>query len=422
MTWDIEDFTDKDVVFVGVGKGRAYEGFKAFLDKHGRQRSLNGVDRQNTANPLGFLKDYDPAQTVFVKNEAIPGHEMPVSYVTPMQLFFKLVGQTGAQTVGITGTKGKSTTAALTAHILKTAGKDVILAGNIGLSPLESLDSADANTIYVLELSSYQLDDLKASPHISACINLYNDHTDWHGSLEAYWAAKHNIILHAAADDLFIYNSDFPTLNHWAKEATCRTKAINPSEKLGLLEHSRLFGEHNRLNALVTLEIARECGVDDNISEQAINSFEPLRHRMQYVSTKNNRVYIDDAIGMTPESTLASLAAITTKYGNIGCLLLGGQDRDYNFTNLMLKVAAYNIPNLVLFPNTIEKMRFALPEGYTPNIHESENMDDAVAFASQNSPDKSVILLSTAAPSYLLWRDFEDKGDQFQTAVNNLQA
>lgn len=417
MSWNLAEFASKDVVFVGVGKGRAYAGFKAFLGKHGAQKSIVGVDKQNTADSLGFLKKYDPAQTIFIKNEAIPGHEIPVVYITPMQLFFKLVSQTGAKTIGITGTKGKSTTAALTAHVLKTAGKDVILAGNIGISPLESLDSADANTIYVLELSSYQLDDLKASPHISACINLYNDHTDWHGSLEAYWAAKHNIMLHAAADDLFIYNSDFPTLNHWAKEATCRTKAINPSEKLGLLDRSKLFGEHNRLNALVALEIARECGIEDNISQHAINSFEPLRHRMQFVAIKNGKTFIDDAIGMTPESTLASLAAINEKYGDIGCLLLGGQDRNYNFTELMQKVAEYNIPNLVLFPNTIQKMRFALPEGYTPKIHESENMDDAVAFASQNSPDKSVILLSTAAPSYLLWKDFEDKGDQFQAAA-----
>jgi UDP-N-acetylmuramoylalanine-D-glutamate ligase len=202
--WPLDRFAGKQVVFVGAGKGRAMAGVQAFLETHGRLASFTGIDKGIGDRPLAHLLDYDPEQTIFIKNEGIPGNEMPVPYITAMQLFFSLVPLTGAATVGITGTKGKSTTTALTAHILKSAGKQVVLAGNIGISPLIALDEATPATIFVLELSSYQLSDLSESPHISACLNLYNDHTDWHGSLEAYWEAKHNIMRFAKTSDELI--------------------------------------------------------------------------------------------------------------------------------------------------------------------------------------------------------------------------
>ncbi|CAN5179890.1 UDP-N-acetylmuramoyl-L-alanine--D-glutamate ligase [soil metagenome] len=419
MTWNLTQFEDKHVVFVGAGKGRAMAGAKQFLERNANIASFSGVDRQKGDQSLDFLADYDEASTIFIKNEAIPGDDMPVPYLTSTQLFFELIGEVGATTVGITGTKGKSTTAALTAHVLKAAGKSVVLAGNIGVSPLLHLDEASSETVFVIELSSYQLSDVTFSPHVSACINLFNDHTDWHGSLDAYWEAKHNIVRFARPDDLFIYNPSFPTLVSWADEASCRTKAIDVNETLDLSQ-AQLFGDHNRLNALVVREICRELGVSDTEFTEALTSFTPLEHRMQVVATKQDVTYIDDAIGMTPESTLASLIAVTEKFGKVGCLLLGGQDRGYDFTALMQHIADDSIPNLVLFPDTVDKIKAALPEGYTPNIFEATNMADAVSFAQTNAPSNSVVLLSTAAPSYSLWKDFEDKGNQFQAAVSSL--
>lgn len=419
MNWPLENFSGKDVVFVGAGKGRAMAGVQEFLTRNASLKSFTGIDKQAGDKPLGFLLDYDTSRTMFIKNEGIPGQEMPVPYTTAMQLFFELVKQTGATTVGITGTKGKSTTTALTAHILKSAGRDVVLAGNIGVSPFEGLEGATNKIIFVLELSSYQLSDLKVSPHISACLNLYNDHTDWHGSLDKYWEAKHNIMRFAGDQDVFIYNPDFPALKDWADNANCKTVAIDTSERLDISK-AKLFGEHNRLNALIAREVARQFNIDDETTLAAINSFEPLRHRMQLVATKNNRTFIDDAIGMTPESTTASLKAVSQKFGQIGCLLLGGQDRNYDFSELMKFIASQKIPKLVLFPDTVKKMQAAMPADYQPEIYEISDMAAAVKWAADNAPQNSVVLLSTAAPSYSLWRDFEDKGDQFQTAVRGL--
>ncbi|MGH7238132.1 MAG: glutamate ligase domain-containing protein, partial [Candidatus Saccharimonadales bacterium] len=183
------------------------------------------------------------------------------------------------------------------------------------------------------------------------------------------------------------------------------------------LTKAQLFGDHNRLNALVAREIARQFRVDDGATLAAINSFKPLRHRMQPVAVKNSLTFIDDAIGMTPESTMASLKAVTEEFGQVGCLLMGGQDRNYDFSELMNYIAAQKVPKLVLFPDTIKKMRSALPANYAPEVFEAPNMPDAVKWAVKNAPKNSVVLLSTAAPSYSLWKDFEDKGDQFQAAV-----
>ena len=419
MKFDLSEFEGKDVVFVGVGKGRAAAGIQPFLEQHAQLKSFSGVDKQPGDKPLDFLLDYDPKTTVFIKNEGIPGAEMPVPYTTALQLFFRLAKDNGVTTVGITGTKGKSTTTALTAAVLERGGQRVVLAGNIGLSPLPALSEATPETVFVLELSSYQLSDLSVSPHIAACINLYNDHTDWHGSLESYWEAKRNIMRYMSPDDVFIYNPDFAALNEWANAAACKTIAIDPSEKVDLAG-ARLFGAHNGLNVLVAREIARQFDIPDATTMEAVRSFEPLRHRMQTVATKHSRTYIDDAIGMTPESTTASLAAVTQTIGPVGCLLLGGQDRNYDFTQLMHTIASYKIPHLVMFPETTAKMKAAMPSDYQPEIFETESMTDAVHYAAEHAPESSVVLLSTAAPSYVLWKDFEEKGDQFQAAVEAL--
>ncbi|HSX15798.1 MAG TPA: UDP-N-acetylmuramoyl-L-alanine--D-glutamate ligase [Candidatus Saccharimonadales bacterium] len=419
MTFDLSEFDGKDVMFVGMGQGRAAAGIQPFLEEHSKLKSFSGVDKQPGDKPLDFLLDYDQSQTIFVKNEGIPGTEMPVPYITALQLFFRLAKANGVTIVGITGTKGKSTTTSLTAAMLEHGGKKVVLAGNIGISPLPALSEAAADTIFVLELSSYQLSDLTQSPHVAACINLYNDHTDWHGSLESYWEAKRNIMRFMGADDVFIYNPDFAALNEWANAAACKTVAIDPSEQVDLTG-AKLFGAHNGLNVLVAREIARQFGVPDETAMEAVRDFEPLRHRMQRVATKNGRTYVDDAIGMTPESTTASLAAITQTIGPVGCLFLGGKDRGYDFTDVMHAVAGYNIPHLVMFPETTAKMKAAMPPDYHPEIFETESMVDAVNYAAEHAPENSVVLLSTAAPSYILWKDFEDKGDRFQAAVEAL--
>lgn len=417
----LNDIRGKDVVFVGAGKGRSLEGIEEFLRNKLEFGTFQAVDKQDTANPLVFLQNYDKDRTIFIKNEGIPGQEMPVPYITPMQLFLSEVAKTGAKLVGITGTKGKSTTASLTSHILETAGKHTILAGNIGTSALASLLKQDITpaTIFVLELSSYQLSDFQPKLDIAACINLYNDHADWHGTTAKYWSDKQNIVRALSPDSYFVYNPDFDQLNEWTKYTQAKLAPIDSSEAFDMTK-VKLFGDHNRLNILIAKKITSLLGIDDDTIRNAVNSFRPLDHRMQFVATKKGLTFIDDSIGMTPESTIASIKAVTSKYGEIGCIMLGGQDRGYDFSNLMNLLADLNIPNIVLFPDTVSKMKGSLPPGYHPNLMEASTMAEATRLATDSSPENSVVLLSTAAPSYSLWKDFEDKGNQFQSAVNSL--
>ncbi len=421
MNWPLEQFEDKSVVFVGVGQGRSMNALESFIIANANVVSFEGVDKQDTTEPLEFLKQYDADNSVFIKNEGIPGHEMPVPYVTPINIFFACIEKLQARTVGITGTKGKSTTAALTADMIRAGGyNDVRLAGNIGTSVFEGIETATKDTVFVIELSSYQLSDVEYSPSVAACINLYNDHADWHGSVGAYWEAKHNIIHRSQKSDLFVYNPAFPELERWAQHATCRTIAIDPNEDIDL-SRSSLYGDHNKLNALIARLIAREFDVPDEISQQALDSFHPLPHRMEFVAEKDGHIFIDDAIGMTPESTTASINAILEKYGSIGCLFLGGTDRGYDFREFFKFIEKQQVPNIILFPDTIAIMRASMPESYRPNILEASDMRTAVRWAHEMAPKQSVVLLSTAAPSYSLWKKgFEEKGRQFKQNVLEL--
>lgn len=416
----LADLNGKQVVFVGVGKGRSFDGFKDVIARSGiAPASLTGVDKKPGDDPLGFLKEYDQPGTVFVKNEGIPGREMPVPYVSPTALFFDEISGSGATVIGITGTKGKTTTTSLVGEFLKAAGKKVIVAGNIGNSVLHYVDQVDADTVLVLELSSHQLADLKVSPHIGAVTNLYEDHLDYYGSLEAYWEAKHSIVKFMGQDDYFVYNPDFALLNQWADGSSAHKLPLDTNETIDMSK-TGLIGDHNRLNALMARSIARLLDVSDEVCQAALDKFQPVRHRLQTVKTVNEVTYIDDAIASQPEAAIAGITAVAERIGKIGCILLGGQDRDYDFSELMNTLAEQKVPNLVLFPDTTEKMKAALPAGYQPEILETSDMAEAVAWASDRAPHGSVVMLSTAAPSYSVWKDFEEKGDLFQEAVAKL--
>ena len=418
----LDQFAGKDVVFIGLGQGRSAAGIQSYLAKHSSMASFTGVnqDPKTPADPWASLKVYPSETTVFIKNEGVPGRLVPVPYVAPMQLFFDLLAPTGATTIGITGTKGKSTTTSLVATMLEKSGKQVFLCGNIGTSVFSYLDEATTESIFVIELSSYQLADMHTSPHISCCINLYFDHADWHGSKEAYWEAKHNIMRFATGDDYFVYNKAFPELEAWASSATCHVEPFAADETIDMGK-STLLGEHNRLNALAARHVALLGGATKDGVQSALDEFQPLHHRLETVAVKNGVTYIDDGIATTPEATLAALAAVTKAVGPVGCLMLGGEDRGSDFGELLQMTKQLAIPALVLFPESGERMQKELPSGYEPQMLVTRDMSEAVRFAAAHSPSGSVVLLSTASASYSIWPEgFEQKGRQFLDKVLEL--
>ncbi len=417
MSFELPEFSEKDIVF--IGKGREAKSFEKFALDNLSVSSLRFIDEHDGDDYLNNLKKLDLNKTVIVKTAGCPGRIVPVPYTTPTKVFFDCVKQIGSRTIGVTGTKGKTTTASLLAYILKNAGYKVVLAGNIGKPMLDYLAEADNQTIFVLELSSYQLAELEVSPDLALITNLYRDHVDYHGTLENYWESKRNIMRYMNKQNNVVFNPQTEVILHWMAESEANALPINPDETVDM-SRSELIGDHNRLNYLIARTAAQSLGVDRMTCQSSLHTFKPIKHRLQKVRTVREVTFIDDAIASQPEAAIAGITACVRQVGPVGCVMLGGQDRDYDFTELVKLLSTLLIPKLVLFPDTGAKIKDLLPEEYKPEIFETDSMEKAVNWAASHTPTSSICLLSTASPSYSLWKDFEEKGDQFQDAVNSL--
>ena len=405
----IETLRDKKIVLVGFGvEGKAT---LRFLQHYFPNKIFDILDETLDPHYLEKQKDYDLA----IRSPGIPKELITIPHTTATNIFFANARGT---TIGITGSKGKSTTAALVHTILKEAGREAELCGNIGRPMLETLlETKERELVYVIELSSYQLDDIEYSPHISVILNLFPDHMDYHGGVEHYWNAKKNIVKCATKDDYYIYNPAYEDLKKLAQETNAKSAPF--IEALPFPESMiHLLGAHNRDNVRAAVTAAKLFGVSEDVLESAIKKFKSLPHRLEYVGTYRDIIFYDDAISTTPESTILAIESLK----NVGTILLGGKDRGYNFSRLARIVLDYKIPNIVLFPESGEKIlaELKLLEPHLPKILETRDMRTAVQFAYDSTPRGMICLLSTASPSYTLWKNFEEKGKVFQEAVREL--
>lgn len=420
MTFDLHEFYNKDVVFIGRD-GKEGKSFQSFIQEQAQIRTFSFVDEKDGPDYLEKLKALDQEQTIIVKTPGCPGRLVPVPYTTPTKIFFKCARQTQAKIIGVTGTKGKTTTASLLAHILQNAGYQTILAGNMGNPMLTALESISDQSIFVVELSSYQLAELDVSPDMAVITNLYRDHIDYHETLENYWEAKRNIMRYMTEANSVIFDPNTEVVFHWLAESKAQRFPIDPQETVDM-SHAQLIGDHNKTNYLLARTTAIQLGVDRLTCQSALRTFKPIPHRLEKVRTVKGITFIDDAIASQPEAAIAGITACIRQIGPVGCVMLGGQDRDYDFTKLAKLLYTLAIPCLVLFPDTGAKIQALFPDSYKPKTFETTDMAEAVSWASENCPSGSVCLLSTASPSYSIWKDFEEKGDLFQKAVNKLPS
>ena len=328
--------------------------------------------------------------------------------------------QQGGTLIGVSGSKGKSTTASLIAFVLEAAGKPVLLAGNIGQPMLSEVDKLSRpGLIVVLELSSYQLQDSAPKPDIAVLTSLFPEHLNYHGSLERYYAAKQRLFCFQSSEQRLFYHQD-PACQALVKDAHAQATPFQAADSPVLLNQTQLIGAHNLSNLAAAWKVAEQFGVDLADYIQAVSQFKPLPHRLQDLGVVAGRRWIDDAISTAPESTLAALEAVD---GQVGCLFLGGQDRGLNFADLGQEIAQRQIPAVVLFPESGAKIKPAiLQAGWEPSWLETSSMTEAVQFAAKQAPAGSICLLSTASPSYGIFKGFIDKGEQFMAAVANLEG
>lgn len=406
---NISELSGKRILLLGYGReGKATH---AFLSRFVPDATVAFADKAADPAYLEKQQKYD----LVVRSAGVPKRLVRIPYTTATNIFFANVK---GKTIGVTGSKGKSTTASLIASILKEAGMKVHLAGNIGYPLLEAI--MDGNTpedIFVCELSSYQLDDIAHSPDISVITNLFPEHMDYHNGFAAYAAAKANIVTKASRDDFFVYNDEVSELRALSKKT--KAHSVRLLKRLPFAETGiRLLGKHNVANVRAAVSVARILRIADDVSERAVRSFQGLPHRLEQVGTFARITFYDDAISTTPESTIAALDALP----DTSAILLGGLNRGYNFSPLAKVIAKSKISCMVLFPDSGEAIAKALEEeGVTiTHILRTRSMEEAVAFCYKHTPKGAVCLLSTASPSYSVWKNFEEKGDLFQAFVKKL--
>ncbi len=370
-----------------LGYGQEGKITEKYIKKNYPNLKIGILDQSMDKNYLEKQEDFDLA----IKTPGISKSKIKIPYTTATNIFFS---RNKNFTIGVTGSKGKSTTASLIYEILKASGKKARLIGNIGYPMLGSLlDNADPDEIFVIELSSYMLDDIEYSPNIALLLNLFPEHMDYHNGVENYYSAKKNIFK-------FQKPGDFAIQPPFAESLPFKQSEIG------------LLGAHNLKNIQAAIKVARILKVPDSAIKKAIINFKPLPHRLEFAGEFNGIKFYDDAISTAPESTIMAIKSLK----NIGTIFLGGQDRGYDFRELEKVIRKNRIKNIALFP---ESGRRILKSRKNFNVLETRSMEQAVDFAFKNTEKKQICLLSTASPSYSLWKNFEEKGNLFKNLIKN---
>jgi UDP-N-acetylmuramoylalanine--D-glutamate ligase len=434
-----------------IGLAREGLDLTRFLTKHGAsvvvtdQKSkeqlqepinqLNGVD---VTYRLGGHSetDLDGIDVVYASPGVPPEHELlqaartkNIQLSSLVELFFALCP---APILGITGSAGKSTTTSLLGDIFAAAGRHVFVGGNIGRPLLGKLEEMSPSSWVVIELSSFQLEPLQVSPHIAVVTNVTPNHLDRHPSMQAYWAAKGQILAHQAPSDCAVLNAD----DAWTRRYRPKARLLRFSLE-GVVEgaylagrHLMLLGEpllevsevplrgrHNLANVLAAAAAAHAAGIDREFIRAGVRAFHGVAHRLQTVGERNGTTFVDDSIATAPERSIAALLA----YDEPVVLIAGGRDKHLpmrEWASLIVRRARH----VVLLGEMSHLVADALKaaDGSYAAISEAGTMDEAVTQAAGVARSGDVVLLSPGGTSYDMYTDFEERGRDFARAVSEL--
>jgi UDP-N-acetylmuramoylalanine--D-glutamate ligase len=342
--------------------------------------------------------------------------------------------------IGITGTKGKSTTASLIHHILKYAAVPAELVGNIGRPPLMLIDSVPGNTIFVHEFSSHQLAEIETSPHIAVLLNIVPEHLDYYPNFDAYVAAKENITRFQTAGDFLVFNDDYPvpagiaartaaqlrafSMDHpvkgcYVRNDTIVRTVINGEEDVMAADEIPLKGRFNVQNVLAAIAAASLCHVPAAVIRAAVRTFDSLPHRLERAGTYKGITFYDDSIATVPEATLAALEALGS---DVQTLVLGGHERHLDFNGLGANLPP-SVQTVILFPPTGDRIWKAI-ESFSKNPLPQpffvSQMEEAVKIAYERTAPGNICLLSPASPSFGAFKNYKERGDSFKAFVRKL--
>lgn len=347
--------------------------------------------------------------------------------------------------IGITGTKGKSTTTSLIAEILQKHYPDVRVVGNIGRPVLDYLDGTDNKTVFVAELSSHQLEDSRYSPHIAVVLDIVSEHLDYYKDFNAYARAKSQIVSHQSTEDIVVFNPSHQVVEHFVGQANSkkyrfadipdttlfcwvdngviysRGKSVKPNQVLGTHDIP-LLGKGNLENTLAAVSVGLILSVPIEKIRDAVAEFTPLEHRLEFVGEVDGIRFYNDSLATIPEATIHALEALGQ---DVETLIAGGFDRHLDYTQLGQFIAqTQGLGHLILFPDTGLKIWEAVlgTQGNHPlNLthHNVQTMEEAVRIAFEVTHQGKICLLSPASASFNLFTDYRERGEMFKKLVES---
>lgn len=361
-------------------------------------------------NYFDAINDYD----IVLKTPGISllGKDVDISKITSQTDLF--LEEFHDQIIGITGTKGKSTTSTLIYHLLKESGKDAILAGNIGIPIFDIIEQINNKSIIVFELSAHQLQFIHRSPHIGILLNVFEEHLDHFGTFGAYRDAKLNIIRKMDERDWAVTNTEF-----------CYEADLMMVHSLNYQyydfdvnwDEMPLKGDHNRLNVKAALCAIHAFGIPVDEVLPYLYTFQPLEHRQELVGTFKGVTFYNDSISTIPQAAIAALQTIK----NVTFLLLGGFDREIDYSPLIEYLTKNPIKHILYTGKAGQRMFEMLQSaGYKGDIKNFKDLNEAFEIIKSLSKPGDVCLLSPAAASYDQYRNFEERGRFFKKLAKDL--
>jgi len=339
-----------------------------------------------------------------------------------------------APIIGVTGTKGKGTTASLIASILKKAGRTVHLVGNIGTPALDVLDYVAAEDIVVYELSSFQLWDIEQSPHIAVVLMIEQDHMDVHANMDEYVAAKRNIVKWQSSADVVVYNQENSHSVAIAMSSAAERIAVPSDEFVSVAWDSfwygdqeicptstlKLAGAHNLDNACAAIAAVWNYTQNTKAIAAGLAAFDGLPHRLKHVRNVRNISYYDDSIATTPGSAIAAIRAFEAPK----VLILGGSHKGASFDELARVASSGNVRAAILIGEEAPRLKRSF-ETYAPDVtlHElgrNTTMKQIVEAARDAAQKGDVVVMSPACASFGMFENYADRGAQFVAAVRAL--
>jgi|HubBroStandDraft_6_1064221.scaffolds.fasta_scaffold113334_2 UDP-N-acetylmuramoylalanine--D-glutamate ligase len=452
------DVSGQHVTVMGLGRFGGGIGAVRFLTSRGAHVTVTDLlGAEELAEPLARIADCPVAAyhlgghvendfidtDLVVVNPAVPptnpflevARKSAVPLTSEIGLFWRFHP---GRTLAVTGSNGKSTTTAMTHAILEAAGLPCRLGGNIGRSLLPEVDEIAPHEWAVLELSSFQLEDLDripASPNVAVVTNFTPNHLDWHGCLSAYRRAKQSILRWQSPEDVAILNQDDADVAEWAtfgrtlwfgsrdvgREGVFEDRSEHVLRVDGRFERFPLRawvplpGRHNLHNAMAATCAAVVAGADLDAVRRGLEAYRPLPHRLECVAKVAGRTFYNDSLATTPESTIVALEAFSEPI----VVLVGGYDKQIDLSGLA-GVVARRAKAAALMGQTAEALGFLIElssKSDGPATQECESFEEAFAWAVDQSEPGDVVLLSPSCASYDWFRNYAERGKRFVELV-----